>query len=93
MGGFRVSCEVMDPGGHGFCGAGRAAQIFSWIAPAAMIFMHSLGGVSYNPRERASDTELIAGANVRLDVVAEHAPTDKERDRCRGSMTLRGGAR
>jgi len=73
MGGFRVSCEVMDPGGHGFCGAGRAAQIFSWIAPAAMIFMHSLGGVSDNPRERASDTELIAGANVRLDVVAEHA--------------------
>jgi N-carbamoyl-L-amino-acid hydrolase len=39
------------------------------IAPAAMIFVPSIGGISHNPRELTNDADLIAGANVLLDVV------------------------
>jgi N-carbamoyl-L-amino-acid hydrolase len=51
-------------------GAGHDAQMIAGIAPAAMIFVPSIGGISHNPRERTSDADLIAGANVLLDVVS-----------------------
>jgi beta-ureidopropionase / N-carbamoyl-L-amino-acid hydrolase len=54
-------------------GAGHDAQMIARIAPAAMIFVPSIGGISHNPRERTDDTGLIAGANVLLDVVARLA--------------------
>jgi N-carbamoyl-L-amino-acid hydrolase len=54
-------------------GAGHDAQMIARIAPVAMIFVPSLGGVSHNPREFTPDSHLIAGANVLLDVVAELA--------------------
>lgn len=50
-------------------GAGHDAQMISRIAPAAMIFVPSLGGISHNPKEMTPDADLIAGANVLLDVV------------------------
>ena len=39
------------------------------LAPAAMIFVPSVGGVSHNPAEFTSPADLVAGADVLLDVV------------------------
>ncbi|ASY69282.1 Beta-ureidopropionase [Sinorhizobium fredii CCBAU 83666] len=50
-------------------GAGHDAQMIARIAPAAMIFVPSVGGISHNPLEYTPDDDLIAGANVLLDVV------------------------
>jgi N-carbamoyl-L-amino-acid hydrolase len=54
-------------------GAGHDAQMMARIAPAAMIFVPSAGGISHNPREHTEDTELVAGANILLDVAAQLA--------------------
>jgi len=54
-------------------GAGHDAQMIACIAPAAMIFVPSAGGISHSPREHTEDAELVAGANILLDVVAELA--------------------
>ncbi|HBO3329441.1 TPA: Zn-dependent hydrolase [Pseudomonas aeruginosa] len=51
-------------------GAGHDAQMIARIAPAAMIFVPSRGGVSHNPREHTDDDQLLNGAEVLLDVVA-----------------------
>jgi N-carbamoyl-L-amino-acid hydrolase len=50
-------------------GAGHDAQMIARIAPSAMIFVPSRDGISHNPREHTDPGELIAGANVLLDVV------------------------
>ncbi|RQU90596.1 Zn-dependent hydrolase [Burkholderia cepacia] len=50
-------------------GAGHDAQMIARIAPAAMIFVPSRGGISHNPREHTDDDQLVDGANVLLDVV------------------------
>lgn len=49
-------------------GAGHDAQMMARIAPAAMIFVPSRGGVSHNPAEFTGEAGLIAGANILLDV-------------------------
>lgn len=49
-------------------GAGHDAQMIARIAPAAMIFVPSKGGISHNPAEYTAEDDLIAGANVLLDV-------------------------
>ncbi len=54
-------------------GAGHDAQMIARIAPTAMIFVPSIGGVSHNPREHTPDGDLIAGANILLDVVTRLA--------------------
>jgi N-carbamoyl-L-amino-acid hydrolase len=54
-------------------GAGHDAQMIARIAPAAMIFVPSVGGISHNPREHTEEADLIAGANVLLDVVTRLA--------------------
>ncbi|MCE2853897.1 MAG: Zn-dependent hydrolase [Roseiflexaceae bacterium] len=50
-------------------GAGHDAQMMARIAPTAMIFVPSRGGISHNPAEYTSDAQLIAGAQVLCDVV------------------------
>ncbi len=50
-------------------GAGHDAQMIARIAPTAMIFVPSRDGISHNPREHTEPDELVAGANVLLDVV------------------------
>lgn len=50
-------------------GAGHDAQMIARIAPAAMIFVPSRGGISHNPAEFTPEADLVAGANVLLDVV------------------------
>ncbi|WP_136619992.1 MULTISPECIES: Zn-dependent hydrolase [Mesorhizobium] len=54
-------------------GAGHDAQMMARIAPAAMIFVPSAGGISHNTREHTEDAELVAGANILLDVAAQLA--------------------
>lgn len=50
-------------------GAGHDAQMLARIAPTAMIFVPSIGGISHSPKEFTPDADVIAGANVLLDVV------------------------
>ena len=52
-------------------GAGHDAQMLARIAPSAMIFVPSRGGISHNPREHTDDNQLILGAQVLLDVVQD----------------------
>lgn len=54
-------------------GAGQDAQMMARICPTAMIFVPSVKGISHNPEEFTRDEDLIAGANVFLDVVSEMA--------------------
>lgn len=49
-------------------GAGHDAQMIALVAPAAMIFVPSKDGISHNPTEFTADADLVAGANVLLDV-------------------------
>ena len=50
-------------------GAGHDAQMLARMGPAAMVFVPSVGGLSHNPREHTPAAQLVAGANVLLDVV------------------------
>lgn len=52
-------------------GAGHDAQMIARMAPAAMVFVPSRGGVSHNPREHTDDAQLVLGAQVLLDVVQD----------------------
>lgn len=52
-------------------GAGHDAQMIARIAPSAMIFVPSRDGISHNPREFTEEAELLAGANILLDVVSQ----------------------
>ena len=54
-------------------GTGQDAQMMARICPTAMIFVPSVKGISHNPEEFTREEDLIAGANVFLDVVAQLA--------------------
>jgi N-carbamoyl-L-amino-acid hydrolase len=49
-------------------GAGHDAQMIARLCPAAMIFVPSVAGISHNPREYTLPADLVAGANVLLEV-------------------------
>lgn len=59
-------------------GAGQDAQMIARIAPAAMIFVPSHGGISHDPDEHTGDEELVAGARVLLDVARRRAVLEGE---------------
>ena len=50
-------------------GAGHDAQMFARVCPMAMIFTPSQNGLSHNPAEYTSPSDLEAGANVLLQVM------------------------
>ena len=54
-------------------GAGHDAQIHGRRAPAAMIFVPSINGISHNPAEQTDPSHLVAGANLLLDVMLDLA--------------------
>jgi N-carbamoyl-L-amino-acid hydrolase len=54
-------------------GAGHDAQIMAGLCPTGMIFIPSVGGLSHNPREFSTDADIIAGANVLLQVALDAA--------------------
>ena len=62
-----LSCRRMTSG------AGHDAQMIARIAPSAMIFVPSRGGISHNPAEFTAADELVAGANILLGVAARLA--------------------
>jgi N-carbamoyl-L-amino-acid hydrolase len=57
-------------------GAGHDAQMFAPHCPTGMIFVPSQGGISHNVREFTEPAQIIAGANVLLDVVLQVAASD-----------------
>lgn len=57
-------------------GAGHDAQMFAPHCPTGMIFVPSRGGISHNVREFTEPDQLVAGANVLLDVVQQLALTE-----------------
>ena len=52
-------------------GAGQDAQMMARICPTAKIFVPSVKGICHNPKEYTRDEDLVGGANVFLDIVAE----------------------
>jgi N-carbamoyl-L-amino-acid hydrolase len=56
-------------------GAGHDSQEIAGIAPAAMIFIPSIGGISHSPKEFSTATDMTNGANVLLQTILK---IDKE---------------
>ncbi len=54
-------------------GAGHDAQILGRVAPAGMIFVPSVAGLSHNVREHTEAEHLALGAQVLADVAVELA--------------------
>ncbi len=50
-------------------GAGHDAQEISHIAPVAMIFVPSIGGISHSPKEFSKPEDIANGANVLLNTI------------------------
>lgn len=50
-------------------GAGHDSQEIAEIAPAAMIFIPSVGGISHSPKEFSTATDMANGANVLLQTI------------------------
>ena len=57
-------------------GAGHDAQMMQRLCPAAMIFVPSVAGLSHNVREHTEADDLVAGAEVLLNLVLELAEGD-----------------
>jgi N-carbamoyl-L-amino-acid hydrolase len=54
-------------------GAGHDAQMIARVAPAAMIFVPSVRGISHNPAEHTEPADLAAGVDVLLHTLVELA--------------------
>lgn len=54
-------------------GAGQDAQMMARICPTAMIFVPSVNGISHNPKEFTPVPDIVAGANVLMDVIVKLA--------------------
>jgi len=50
-------------------GAGHDAQEVAHIAPMAMIFVPSVGGISHSPREFTKAEDVASGVDVLLNAV------------------------
>jgi N-carbamoyl-L-amino-acid hydrolase len=50
-------------------GAGHDAQMLARVCPAGMVFVPSVKGISHNPAEFTEPADLVAGADVLLNVV------------------------
>ena len=50
-------------------GAGHDAQEVAHIAPMAMIFVPSVGGISHSPREFTKADDVASGVDVLLNAV------------------------
>ena len=64
-------------------GAGHDAVYMARVAPAAMVFVPCVGGISHNEIEDAKPEDLTAGCNVLLNAVldrADAAPTSGDKN-------------
>jgi N-carbamoyl-L-amino-acid hydrolase len=50
-------------------GAGHDSQHMAMIAPVAMIFIPSIGGISHSPKEFSTAVDMANGANVLLNTI------------------------
>ncbi len=50
-------------------GAGHDSQQMSLLAPVAMIFVPSVGGISHSPKEFTKSVDMVNGANVLLQTI------------------------
>ena len=50
-------------------GAGHDAQMLARLCPTGMVFVPSVAGISHNPAEFTSESDLEAGANVLLNTM------------------------
>jgi len=57
-------------------GAGHDAQMIARLAPAGMVFVPSVGGISHNPAELTRPEHLQAGADVLLHTLLALAEGD-----------------
>ncbi len=56
-----------------FSGAFHDAKFLAEVAPIGMIFVPCARGISHNPAESATASDLAAGARVLVEVLAELA--------------------
>jgi len=54
-------------------GAGHDAQMMQRLCPTAMIFVPSVAGLSHNVKEHTEPADLVAGAQVLLNLIVELA--------------------
>jgi N-carbamoyl-L-amino-acid hydrolase len=54
-------------------GAGHDAQMMQRLCPTAMIFVPSVAGLSHNVKEHTEPADLVAGAQVLLNLMVELA--------------------
>jgi N-carbamoyl-L-amino-acid hydrolase len=54
-------------------GAGHDAQMMQRLCPTAMIFVPSVAGLSHNVKEHTETSDLVAGAEVLLNLMLELA--------------------
>jgi len=59
-------------------GAGHDAQMLARLAPTGMVFVPSHRGISHNPAEHTEVDDLVAGANVLLNVLVALADAPDE---------------
>ena len=52
-------------------GAGHDAQMLARMCPSGMIFVPSHRGLSHNVNEHTDEADLVAGANILLDVMLQ----------------------
>jgi N-carbamoyl-L-amino-acid hydrolase len=52
-------------------GAGHDAQWLARIMPSSMLFVPSIGGISHHWSENTSDEDIVLGAQVYVDALAE----------------------
>lgn len=50
-------------------GAGHDSQQMALLAPVAMIFVPSVGGISHSPKEFTKSIDMANGANVLLQTI------------------------
>ena len=62
-------------------GAGHDAAYVSRVAPAAMVFVPCLGGISHNEAEFSSKEQCAKGAQVLLQAVLDYDRLLAERGR------------
>ncbi len=73
MAALDAAAERHAPGKHMRMpsGAGHDAQWLARKLPAAMMFVPSISGISHHWSENTSDEDLVLGAQVFTDAIAE----------------------
>ena len=67
-----ASAERHAPGAHLRMpsGAGHDTQYFAPLMPAAMMFVPSIGGISHHWSENTKEDDIVLGAQVFADAIA-----------------------